>query len=168
MAAHKSDGGTCPLVQRIVVKLFRNGKVDQHIATLSRLLRIHRDVMIEAVRKHLPGTSVCAPNGGYFLWVGLAPEIVPDEFVRRAAKEGVSILSGRQCFAEQSLSVHSCALPTVSACPPRSSKASSAWDVSTPSCNPRAARQPIGLSDHDRLHIALRGRRPSLCWRCAA
>ena len=36
MAAHKSDHGTNPFVQRIVVQLFRSGKVDEHIATLSR------------------------------------------------------------------------------------------------------------------------------------
>ena len=35
MAAHKSDHGSCPLMQRIVTQLFQNGKVDQHIAALS-------------------------------------------------------------------------------------------------------------------------------------
>lgn len=101
MASQKSDGGTSPLLQRIVVQLLRNGKVDQHIAGLSRVLSAHRDAMIDAIHQHLPGTSVCAPRGGYFLWVRLPPEIDADELVRRATKLGVSILSGRLCFAEQ-------------------------------------------------------------------
>ncbi|RXG86638.1 PLP-dependent aminotransferase family protein [Bradyrhizobium zhanjiangense] len=101
MASHKSDGGTSPLLQRIVVQLFRSGKVDQHVAALSSLLRVHRDAMIDAIREHLPGTSVCAPNGGYFLWVQLPAEIDADELVRRAGNEGVSIISGRLCFAEE-------------------------------------------------------------------
>ncbi|WP_439406505.1 PLP-dependent aminotransferase family protein [Bradyrhizobium sp. DASA03076] len=101
MASQKSDGGTCPFLQRTLVQLFRNGKVDQHIATLSTLLRLHRDTMIDAIREHLPGTSIRTPNGGYFLWVRLPPQIDADELVRRAAKEGVSTLSGRLCFAEE-------------------------------------------------------------------
>ncbi|MCC8984695.1 PLP-dependent aminotransferase family protein [Bradyrhizobium acaciae] len=101
MASHKSDGGTSPFLQRIAVQLFRNGKMDQHIARLSSVLRFHRDAMIDAIHDHLPGTSVSTPKGGYFLWVQLPPEIDADELVRRATKLGVSILSGRRCFAEQ-------------------------------------------------------------------
>ncbi|MGY4257839.1 2-aminoadipate transaminase [Bradyrhizobium sp. USDA 4516] len=101
MASHKADGGTCPLLQRIVVQLLRNGKMDQHIARLSSVLRVHRDKMIDAIREHLPGTSVCTPSGGYFLWVRLPAEIDADELVRRATKMGVATLSGRLCFAEQ-------------------------------------------------------------------
>lgn len=101
MASHKSEGGTSPLLQRIVVQLFRNGKMDQHVATLSGLLRVHRDAMIDAICTHLAGTSARVPSGGYYVWVQLPSEIDADELVRRAAKEGVSILSGRLCFAEQ-------------------------------------------------------------------
>ena len=100
MAAHKSDHGTCPLLQRIVVQLFQNGKVDHHIETLCTLLRAHRDAMVAAIRKHLPGATVCTPSGGYFLWVELPPEVNADELVRRSAKEGVAIFSGRLSFAE--------------------------------------------------------------------
>ncbi|MGY2803782.1 aminotransferase-like domain-containing protein [Bradyrhizobium sp. USDA 4506] len=103
MASHKSEGGTSPLLQRIAVQLLRNGKMEEHIAVLSKLLRAHRDAMIESVRRSLPRASLCVPNGGYYLWVQLPPEIDPDELVRRAAKEGVSILSGRLCFAERPL-----------------------------------------------------------------
>lgn len=101
MAAHKSDGGSCPMLQRIVVQLLRNGKMDQHVAALTSLLRVHRNAMIDAVREHLPHTSVRVPDGGYFLWVWLPPGIDADELVRRAVKEGVSIISGRLCFAEE-------------------------------------------------------------------
>lgn len=101
MAAHKSDGGSSPMLQRIVVQLLRNGKMDQHVATLTSLLRVHRNTMIDTIREHLPDTSVHVPNGGYFLWVRLPPRIDADELVRRAGKEGVSIISGRLCFAEE-------------------------------------------------------------------
>lgn len=101
MASQKSDGGSSPLLQRIVVQLLRNGKVGQHTARLSSLLRVHRDAMIDGIRTHLPGTSVTLPKGGYFLWVRLPSEIDADELVSRSAKLGVSILSGRLCFAEQ-------------------------------------------------------------------
>ena len=100
MAAHKSDHGSCPLMQRIVVQLFRNGKVDHHIATLLKVLREHRDAMVGAIRKHLPGATVRVPSGGYFLWVELPAGVDADELVQRSAKEGVAIFSGRLSFAE--------------------------------------------------------------------
>lgn len=101
MAAHKSDGGSSPLLQRTIVQLFRNGKMDQHVAMLASLLRGHRNAMIDAIREHLPHTTVRVPDGGYFLWVRLPPDIDADELIRRAAREGVSIISGRLCFAEE-------------------------------------------------------------------
>jgi 2-aminoadipate transaminase len=100
MAAHKSDHGTCPLLQRIVAQLFQNGKVDDHIATLSHVLRGHRDAMVDAIARRLPGARVRVPNGGYFLWVELPAEVDADELVRRAAKSGVVMFSGKLSFAE--------------------------------------------------------------------
>ena len=100
MAAHKSDHGTCPLLQRIVAQLFQNGKVDDHIATLSHVVRGHRDAMVDAIARRLPGARVRVPNGGYFLWVELPAEVDADELVRRAAKTGVVMFSGKLSFAE--------------------------------------------------------------------
>lgn len=101
MAAHKSDHGTSPLLQRIVAQLFRNGKVAHHIETLSHVLREHRDAMVEAIGRELPGAKVRKPNGGYFLWVELPEGVDADELVRRAGKEGVAIFTGKLCFAEK-------------------------------------------------------------------
>jgi 2-aminoadipate transaminase len=100
MAAHKSDHGNCPLMQRIVVQLFRNGKVDEHIAALSRVLRTHRDAMVGAIHRFMPGAKVRVPQGGYFLWVELPSHIDADEVVRRSAQAGVAIFSGKASFAE--------------------------------------------------------------------
>ncbi|MBL8705900.1 MAG: PLP-dependent aminotransferase family protein [Rhodospirillales bacterium] len=100
MAAHKSDHGTCPLLQRIVTQLFQNGKVDHHIASLSKVLRGHRDAMVKAIHRHLPGATVRVPHGGYFLWVELPEGVNADELVKRAAKAGVAIFSGTLSFAE--------------------------------------------------------------------
>lgn len=100
MAAHKSDGGSCPLMQRIATQLFQHGKVDQHVAALKATLHGHRDAMVSAIRQHMPGASVRVPNGGYFLWVELPQHIDADEVVRRAAKAGVAIQSGKSAFAE--------------------------------------------------------------------
>jgi 2-aminoadipate transaminase len=99
MAAHKSDHGTSPLLQRIVAQLFQNGKVALHIESLSHVLRGHRDAMVEAIERHLPDAKVRKPSGGYFLWVELPEGIDADELVRRAGKEGVAIFTGKLCFA---------------------------------------------------------------------
>jgi 2-aminoadipate transaminase len=98
MAAQKCDHGTNPFVQRIVAQLFMNGKADEHIERVKRTLRVHRDVMVEAIRQHLPGSKVEVPQGGYFLWVQLPDEVDADELVQRAGELNVEVNPGRLSF----------------------------------------------------------------------
>ncbi len=99
MAAQKSDGGNNPLVQRIVAQLMSNGRVDEHVASIQKALRLHRDAMVEAVRRYMPGAKFETPKGGYFLWVELPSHIDSDVFVSRAAALGVEIFSGKPFYA---------------------------------------------------------------------
>lgn len=99
MAAQKCDHGTNPFVQRIVAQLFLNGKVDEHIERVTRTLRAHRDAMVDAVREHLPGSTLDDPRGGYFLWVKLPDEVDADELVQRAGELNVEVNPGRLSFA---------------------------------------------------------------------
>jgi 2-aminoadipate transaminase len=100
MAAQKCDHGTNPFVQRIVAQLLDNGKVDDHIQTLRKILRIHRDTMIAAIKKYLPNVEVATPKGGYFLWLKLPGEMDGQELARHAAGHGVEVFPGQLSFAE--------------------------------------------------------------------
>lgn len=100
MAAQKCDHGTNPFVQRIVTLLMQNGKVDDHIEELHKVLRVHRDTMVDGIARYMPGAKVRTPKGGYFLWIELPPAMDGQELVKFAASHGVEVFPGQQSFAE--------------------------------------------------------------------
>ena len=98
MAMQKSDGGSNPLSQRIVLEFIKNKKIHKHIDSLSTEMKQHRDVMIKFFNNHLPEISIKKPNGGYFLWGELPKNMKAERLVEFAIKEGVEISAGRICF----------------------------------------------------------------------
>ena len=99
MAMQKSDGGSNAFAQRIVVQMLQSQKVDQHICELIHQMRIHRDVMIDALLEHIPEATVQSPQGGYFLWVELPAGTNGDRLAEMGIDEGVEISPGRLSFA---------------------------------------------------------------------
>ncbi|MBI2833637.1 MAG: PLP-dependent aminotransferase family protein [Acidobacteria bacterium] len=97
----KSDGGSCPLTQRIIVEFCRAGGLDAHIQSVQRTYGSHRDHMVAAVRRQLPELSMTVPHGGYYLWLKLPEGMDGDELTTRAADAGVTILAGSKFFAGQ-------------------------------------------------------------------
>ena len=49
-------------------------------------MKLHRDVMVESIAKEVPDATVRAPNGGYFLWAELPPEVSGDELATKAVE----------------------------------------------------------------------------------
>tara|TARA_B100000686_G_scaffold48616_1_gene52001 strand:- start:3904 stop:5073 length:1170 start_codon:yes stop_codon:yes gene_type:complete len=101
MAMQKADGGSNPFSQRIVLEFLKNKKIHKHIDSLSKEMKVHRDVMIESFNNYLPDISIKKPNGGYFLWGELPAIIKAERLVELAIKEGVEISTGRICFANR-------------------------------------------------------------------
>lgn len=99
MAALKSEGGCCPLTQRIVYDLLKAGRIDHHITELTPVMKLHRDTMVGAFRKYLPEASMRVPHGGYFLWVELPAGINANDVARAAEQEGVAVFPGQLSFA---------------------------------------------------------------------
>ncbi len=95
----KADGGTSPLVQRIIVEWCRAGNLAAHTENVQRVYRVHRDRMVAALRRDLPEVSMTVPEGGYYLWLTLPDGIDADEVARHAAEAGVSILAGSKFYA---------------------------------------------------------------------
>ncbi len=100
MALRKADGGSSPFNQHIVASLMRSNKMREHIAELAAQMKLHRDVMVESIAKEVPDATVRAPNGGYFLWAELPPEVSGDELATKAVEHGVEVRPGRVCFPE--------------------------------------------------------------------
>jgi 2-aminoadipate transaminase len=95
----KSDGGTSPLVQRIILEWCKAGKLEAHAAAARRVFRVHRDCMLAAIRRDIPEASVKVPKGAYYLWVNFPEYVDGDALARRAAAAGVLVTPGSKCYA---------------------------------------------------------------------
>jgi len=95
----KSDGGSCPLTQRIIVDFCTSGRLTTHTERVRATYRGNRDRMLAAVRSLLPEVSVEVPQGGYYLWLGFPPETDGDALARCAGEAGVTVLAGSKFFA---------------------------------------------------------------------
>jgi 2-aminoadipate transaminase len=99
LAQLKSDLGSCPLTQRIILEFCRGGYLDAHIRKVQDTYRKHRDTMVAALRRELPEVSFVIPHGGYYLWLTLPEHIEADKLAPRALQEGVEIVPGSKFFA---------------------------------------------------------------------
>jgi 2-aminoadipate transaminase len=99
IARLKSDGGTSPLTQRIVLEFCKDGGMEAHLKHAREAYHQHRDLMLEALRAQLPETSVTVPHGGYYLWVKFPAGIDTDRLAHRALEKGVSVIAGSAFFA---------------------------------------------------------------------
>ena len=95
----KSDGGSNPLIQRIVLEFCGSAAFEAHALKVRQTYREHRDRMIAAVRRELPGVTLTVPQGGYYLWLMLPPQVNGDTFALHAAEAGVHIIPGSKFFA---------------------------------------------------------------------
>jgi 2-aminoadipate transaminase len=95
----KSDGGSNPLIQRIVLDFCRSADFAAHVDRVQSAYREHRDRMIAALRSHLPEWRMDVPQGGYYLWITLPQGVDGDELARRAAQIGVNIIAGSRFYA---------------------------------------------------------------------
>jgi DNA-binding transcriptional MocR family regulator len=70
------------------------------IESFRGLYRERRDAMISALGEYLPSLSWNVPDGGFFVWVGLPPELDSKAMLPRAVKELVAYTPGTAFFAD--------------------------------------------------------------------
>jgi 2-aminoadipate transaminase len=104
----KSDGGSNPLIQRIVLDFCRSDDFTAHVERVQSAYREHRDRMVAALRSHLPQLRMHVPHGGYYLWLTLPQGVDGDELARRAAQAGVNIIAGSRFYATGGRQVSPC------------------------------------------------------------
>ena len=75
----KSDGGSNPLIQRIVLDFCRSADFAAHVERVQAGYREHRDRMVAALRSDLPQLRMHVPHGGYYLWLTLPQGVDGDE-----------------------------------------------------------------------------------------
>ena len=95
----KSDGGSSPLVQRIIYEFGRSPAFAAHVTIVQDVYRERRDRMIAAVNAHLPGVSLGVPEGGYYVWLTLPGHVDGDQLAAGAAALSVNLIPGSKFFA---------------------------------------------------------------------
>ena len=95
----KSDGGSCPLTQRIIAEFLSGGRLAPHIERVQTTYRENRDAMVAALRRDLPEASFEIPDGGYYVWLTLPDDADCDAITRSAIEGGVTVLPGSKFFA---------------------------------------------------------------------
>lgn len=84
-------------VERAIADLLEDGEVQRHARRMRRIYQERRDLLANALRKHLEGAlEFTVPSGGIAMWLRVAPEIDVDEWVKRAAERGLTVHGGRR------------------------------------------------------------------------
>ena len=95
-AKQAADLHTSAFTQRLVWRYVREpGVVNTHVAKLCSVYGHRRDVMLDALKRHLPaGCTWTKPDGGLFLWATLPESIDTLELLKAAAAQKVAFVPG--------------------------------------------------------------------------
>jgi 2-aminoadipate transaminase len=95
LAKQNTDQCAGSLGQRLMEEYGRSGELDRQIARAQRFYRRRRDLLLEALRNHMPeGVSWVEPDGGFVTWITVPDRIDTDELAREAMEEGVAFVPG--------------------------------------------------------------------------
>ena len=91
------------LTQATVFELIERGLFEPNLERICAELRSRRDAMLTALEDTFPkDASWSRPDGGYFIWLDLAPGENASELARRAEDDGVGIVRGEDFFPRES------------------------------------------------------------------
>jgi DNA-binding transcriptional MocR family regulator len=82
-------------IQNGIALTLKEGGYDAHLAKLRSALESQQAATLAAIRSHFPADiRVTTPQGGYFVWVELAPQVDALEIHRLALEANISIAPG--------------------------------------------------------------------------
>ena len=82
-------------IQNGIAQMLRQEGFDAHLAKLRAALRAQQGEALKCIRRHFPdGYRVAVPEGGYFLWIELAPTVDALAVHRLALEADISIAPG--------------------------------------------------------------------------
>lgn len=95
----KSEGGSSPLIQRIIYDFARSADFPAHIERVQAAYCERRDGIVAAVERELPGARIAIPDGGYYVWLTLPSHVDGDLLAAKAAEAGIHLIAGSRFFA---------------------------------------------------------------------
>lgn len=82
-------------VQIALAEYLKHGAHENHLRQLRRRLAEQEAMLVAAVERHFPaGTRLARPQGGYFLWLELPPQVDTLLLHQQALSRGISIAPG--------------------------------------------------------------------------
>lgn len=94
-----NDVATSNLIQRAVEAFVTVGRYQAHLHRSCQVYRKRRDVMLLAIRRHMPrDVQLNPPQGGLFIWLRLPDGLSSDALLPFAWEEGVTFAPGRSFF----------------------------------------------------------------------
>jgi 2-aminoadipate transaminase len=102
----KLDGGASPFTNRLAAAFLR-ARHDEHVRRLIGIYRDKRDALIRGLERGFPAGDPLKPHwhvpqGGFFLWLRLSPEVDPARVAQEAAERGIGYVPGPAFFADGS------------------------------------------------------------------
>ncbi len=88
------------VAQGIVHQFCASGDIDRSIETVRVALSQRAAALAESLRRHIPQARFTEPDGGYFLWVELGPDVHVDRLAPAAAQRGVAVVKGSDFLLE--------------------------------------------------------------------
>ncbi len=90
-----SGGGASHFAAHVVAAFMELGGFDAHVEMLRAAYRARRDILCDALARHLPdGCQWQAPGGGFFVWVRLPEGMDAAALLPQAEAAGVSYVPG--------------------------------------------------------------------------
>jgi 2-aminoadipate transaminase len=107
LGAVKGDLGVSQWLARVVTRFMDEGKLDPHIAMVNELYREKRDIAVQALRDQCGAwVSFDVPEGGFFIWIELSPDVDGEQVMQKAYAEGVVCRPGERFFGETDDDTH--------------------------------------------------------------
>lgn len=102
IAALKVDGGTNIFGAHVAARWLPE-HLEHHVAQLRGIYHRRRDIMLDALRAHMPeGTTWSVPDGGFFIWVTLPEGVDTTRMHDQVQELGVEYLPGPASYADGS------------------------------------------------------------------
>jgi 2-aminoadipate transaminase len=100
-AKQNTDQCAGALGQRLLEEYGRRGLLERRVEAARALYRGRRDALLAALERHLAGrASWTRPEGGFFVWVEVAPPADAVAIAARAREAGVALVPGAPFFSE--------------------------------------------------------------------
>ena len=102
----QSGGGLNPFVSGVMCSMIDLGLADTALDYLRRVYAERSAALCFALRHEIPSATFVEPQGGFFVWVQLPPELRASHVQSLAATEGVTFHSGERFITSDGFANH--------------------------------------------------------------